>query len=157
LRSAPHVVACLCAVVAMALAGASARAADAPAKTAPAKTAPNSPPKKKPPTGPTTAELMKLLDEQRALIAEQQKLIADQQAKLAEQQTKLDAQDAAIEEQKKQLAIFQEQRPVARLHHRPDVVDLFRSGSQSRRHGLRGGERRKRHSSSAGPLLRPGP
>jgi uncharacterized coiled-coil protein SlyX len=83
-------------------------AAETPAKPAqkpPAKSAP----KKKAPPKPTTTELMRQLNEQRALIDAQQKLIDDQAAKLAAQESRIGEQDAATAEQKQQLAAQQEQ------------------------------------------------
>jgi hypothetical protein len=85
-----------------------AHAAEEPAKPAPKPPA-KSAAKKKAPPKPTTTQLMRQLDEQRALIEGQQKLIEEQAAKLAAQDTKIGEQDAATEEQKKQLAALQEQ------------------------------------------------
>jgi flagellar motor protein MotB len=85
-----------------------ANAAEAPAKQAtkpPAKSAP----KKKAPPKPTNTELMRQLQEQRALIDAQQKLIEDQAAKLATQESKIGEQDAETEAQKQRLVGLQEQ------------------------------------------------
>jgi len=65
--------------------------------------------KKKTPSRPTTEQLLRLINEQRALIDEQQKVIADQQAKIEEQQAKALAQEGAIEEQTKRLAELEQQ------------------------------------------------
>jgi hypothetical protein len=77
-----------------------AQAADAPAKPAAKPAA-----KKKAPPKPTTAQLLQLLADQRALIEEQQ-------AKIAEQQSQLEAANASIEEQKALLAQLQAQLEV---------------------------------------------
>ena len=67
-----------------------------------------------------SSSLLKLLDEQRALIAQQQTVIAEQQAKLADQQTKLEASETAIAEQKGQLTQLQEQ--LAEMNRRMDEI-----------------------------------
>ena len=74
------------------------------AAEAPAKPQSRAPAKKKAPPKPTTSQLLKMIEEQRALIDEQQRLIAEQQARIAEQEAKLQEQGAAIAAQKAQLA-----------------------------------------------------
>jgi outer membrane DcaP-like protein len=76
-----------------------------------ADTTPKAAAKKKPSAKPTTAQLMALIEEQRALIERLQELILEQQAKIAEQQASIAAQEAegagqaaSIEEQGRKLA-----------------------------------------------------
>lgn len=78
----------------------------AAAETGNPQSAPSSRPatKKKTTPRPTTEQLLRLIDEQRARIEDQQKIIADQQARIEEQQAKAIAQEGAIEEQKQRLA-----------------------------------------------------
>ena len=80
----------------------SASAADAQPKAA-AKPAAKPAAKKKAPPKPTTADLQKLIDEQRALIESQNALIAEQQAKIEALQSDVAADSAAIDAQKAQL------------------------------------------------------
>ncbi len=100
-------------------------AEEAPQKLSNPQTRPSG--KKKAPAKPTVEQLLRLLNEQRAVIEEQQKLIADQQAKIDEQQKLLDAQqertqaqEAAMENQKKRLAGLEQE--LAEMNRRFDEL-----------------------------------
>ena len=65
--------------------------------------------KKAAPTKAPTADLERLLAEQRALIDEQQKLIAEQTARIEELKTRSEGQDATIDKQQGELAALEQQ------------------------------------------------
>jgi uncharacterized coiled-coil protein SlyX len=79
----------------------SAETPPAQAETSAKKAAPK---KKQTAKKPTTAELLKMIADQRALIEEQRRLIADQQARIADQEAKISGQEARIQEQGTEIA-----------------------------------------------------
>ena len=110
-----------CVLVAFSLSGALLAAETTKASSKPAaKTAA----KKK----PTTTELARLLEEQRALVEAQRVLVDEQQAKIAEQEARIGAQAAVIEEQKTQLAAMEQK--LVELTRRLEEIALLVPGAQ---------------------------